>query len=64
MKVLKAKVDKTGAKRKTINLAQLDYQRPRDDFMYKVTDQYENIALDNTRDKRAEDQRKKNEERM
>ena len=64
MKVLKAKVDKTGSKRKTINLAQLDYQRPRDDFMYKVTDQYENIALDNTRDKRAEDQRKKNEERM
>ena len=32
--------------------------------MYKVTDQYENIALDNTRDKRAEEQRKKNEERM
>lgn len=64
MKVLKAKADKVGSKRKTINLAMLDQQRPRDDIMYRVTDQYENIALENTRDKRAEDQRKKNEERM
>ena len=35
MMVMKAKIDKMGDKKKTINLANITQTRPRDDLLYK-----------------------------